>query len=106
MARNEFIKVTGIYSTNDIKTQHRGFWFNRDTMRFFRSRVSQITYYAPKKNLIYFVSSEKYDDSSPRLYTIRSYCPTKDSIETVGEFQQYKYLKSAQRVCLKLEEGD
>jgi hypothetical protein len=62
-------------------------YFSRDTMRFFRSRVMDTVYPGG-----YFVTSERYSDSHPRLYTLHRV--TRNSagngaIETVGEFQQY-----------------
>ena len=104
MNRNEFINHTGIYSINDIKNHHRGNWFKPDTMRFFNSRISDSLFYDPKNNLIYFISSEKFDHKSPRLYTIRSYDPSTDTTETVGGFQAYSSLRSAKRRCLYLEQ--
>ena len=66
-------------------------WFSRDTMRFFNSRIVG--------NLIdgrFFVSSERYDDGSPRLYTIREAMPNGE-IETVGEFQAFASADAARR---------
>lgn len=58
-------------------------WFDSATKRFFRSRIGS-TLYGGK----YFVSSEQFDDNSPRLYTIRI-ARDNGSISTVGSFQQY-----------------
>lgn len=75
-------------STADIQRNHRGYWFSKDTMRFFQSRISETVYYG--KDLIFFVSSERQGYDHPRLYTVRAYDPKTDSIDTVGEFQAYK----------------
>lgn len=63
-------------------------WFSEDTMKFFRSKVeSRII--AEK----YFITSEQFDDFSPRLYTVRMV--NENSINTVGNFQGFKTLSSA-----------
>lgn len=70
----------------EIKQANRasgGHWFDPDTLRFFRSRIDSTVYGGR-----YFVSSEQYDDSTPRLYTVREAKPDGD-VETVGEFQAY-----------------
>lgn len=66
-------------------------FFDRDTMRFFRSRVSEQTYGR------YFVTSDQNSSmrfSYPRLYTVRVARPNGD-IDTVGEFQAHTTLKRA-----------
>ncbi len=63
-------------------------FFSPSTMRFFRSKVAS-------RNVIngrYFITSEQFDTSSPRLYTIRR----------VGEFQQYGSVEAAQRAASNL----
>lgn len=62
-------------------------WFDADTLRFFKSRVDD-TAYVDGKGGAYFVSSERYDSSHPRLYSVNHYA--KCSIDTVGQFQGYK----------------
>ena len=104
MNRREFINHTGIYCTDDIERHHGGHWFSKGAKNFFNSRWSDQTFYNAEKNFIFFVSSEKYDYKSPRLYTIRSYDPTTDEISTVGDFQQYASLNAAKRAASKLEE--
>ena len=89
--------------TNDIQRHHRGYWFSKDTMRFFQSRISQNVYYG--KDLLFFVSSERQNYDTPRLYTVRAYDPKNDRIQTVGEFQGYKTSgganKAAERLALE-----
>jgi hypothetical protein len=65
------------------------YFFSPDTMRFFRSRLPHTVYYGR-----YFVTSEQFDYDSPRLYTIRVANPD-GSIDTVGEFQQYRSRSAA-----------
>lgn len=58
-------------------------------MRFFRSKILSEVFCGPKK--AYFVTSEKFNEEYPRLFTVRAFDPDdpKD-METVDEFQQYE----------------
>jgi hypothetical protein len=77
-----------IYSVNDIERKHRGYWFSKDTMRFFSSRVLQDVF--PTNDGLYFVSSEaKGFTDSTRVFTVRFYSIGDDRINTVGELGQY-----------------
>ena len=58
-------------------------FFSPSNMRFFSSRVHSEVY-----NGCYFVTSEKFDWKSPRLYTVRK-IESNGDITTIGEFQQY-----------------
>jgi len=69
-----------------IKRRTTGHWFDPGTMRFFSSRVGQTGWEGPGGT--YFVSSEQFDSTSPRLYTVRRQKSGGD-IDTVGEFQGY-----------------
>lgn len=80
--------------------QHGSHFFDPDTMRFFRSRVGDKMYPAPDG--IYFVTSEQYDASSPRLYTVR-FMNEKGDISTIGEFQGYATGKAAAREAKRLQ---
>jgi len=71
-------------------------FFDPDTMRFFRSRVGN-TLYGDK----YFISSEQFNDVSPRLYSIRLVNPD-GSIDTVAEFHEYGSHAEARRVIKDL----
>ena len=60
-------------------------FFEKGMMKFFNSRIGN-TLYGNK----YFVTSEKFDENSPRLYTIRLFDVNTGSVDTVGEFQGFK----------------
>ena len=60
-------------------------WFSPEAMRFFGSKIES----GPLKQK-YFVTSEQFEDDSPRLFTIRVYDPKTHQIDTVGDFQGYK----------------
>ena len=74
-------------------------FFSRGTMRFFNSRLEGAKYGpmagTESGSRIYFVTSEQYDDGSPRLYTVRAFDRATGRHTTVGEFQQYRTLAGA-----------
>ncbi len=61
------------------------YWFEPDTLRFFRSRVGYQVYQGPGG--IYFVSSEK-GPSEIRAFTVRKFNPEDASIDTSGPFNE------------------
>lgn len=71
-------------------------WFSPETKRFFRCRVHPRVYGGK-----YFVTSEQFNDGSPRLYTVREAKENGD-IDTVGEFQQYRTSTQAHRAAAKM----
>ena len=60
-------------------------WFSPGAMRFFRSKIE-----SKLLKQKYFVTSEQFEDDSPRLFTIRVYDSKTHQIDTVGDFQGYK----------------
>lgn len=97
------------YSTDQIKQHSSGktHFFDRDSMRFFSSRIGQNAYPTNNPFITLFVTSEKFEDrysnySEPRYYTIRAYDSRTGSIDTVGEFQAYQSSKTANRVAKEL----
>lgn len=91
-----------IQEIKDHNKQAGYHFFDADTMRFFRSRVS-----AEVHKGRYFVTSEqhasRYGDS-PRRYTIREYNSATGSVETATgcEFQEFETLAQAKRAMRKL----
>jgi len=86
-----------------IKQQHRdagGHFFDTQSMRFFNSRIGGIV----KSDLkyIYFVTSEQFDDNSPRLYTARMFDKKTHMIEDASEFQQFKTSTQAKKFINQL----
>lgn len=81
---------TDFQSTRDIIRYHRGHYFDKDTMRFFDSRVLLDVY--PGKHEVYFVTSERFKDSVgikfPRAYTVRAFNPSTDAVRTVPPFNK------------------
>ena len=81
-------KPSDFYTTEDIIRRHSGYFFSKDTMRFFRSRVLWQVFAGTKE--VYFVTSEQFQSSTgyraPRKYTVRAYNPETDDIRTVQPF--------------------
>jgi len=67
-------------------------WFDKDTMKFFKSRVGNTVYKG-----VYFISSEQFDYNSPRLYSIRKVVCENNrfDIQTIGDFQGYNTFSEA-----------
>lgn len=74
---------------DDIKDANKAaglFYFEPDTMRFFKSRV--LDFVAEGPGGVFFVTSEK-NESRPRLYSVREFNPTSADITTHGQFQEH-----------------
>ncbi len=94
------------YSIYAMKVSNKSaghYWFEPDTLRFFSSRISQEVFSAGKDRGQYFVSSERYNYKSPRLYTVRRFEPATGEIGTAPghSFQEYATLATAKRHARK-----
>lgn len=85
-----FESMSHLRAANKVAEHH---FFERDTMKFFSSRIESGLYKGR-----YFVTSEQYDSESPRLYTVR-HAREDGTIHTVGEFQHFKTRRDAKREC-------
>lgn len=66
-------------------------WFDPGAMRFFNTRVIP-----PLEKGRYFVTSERFDSSTPRRFTVRvAMCDGR--VETVGDFMQYATVRDARK---------
>ena len=81
-----FVDIDHIKRAND-ELGH--FFFSDGAMRFFNSRIHREVYAGR-----YFITSERYDAETPRLYTIRR-ANDDGSIDDVSEFQHYKTAREA-----------
>lgn len=72
-----------IYSIEMIQRYAIGHFFDRDTMRFFGSRLSQDIYHG--QGVVYFVTSERRGQN-PRGHTVRLFDLATRSIKSVSEF--------------------
>lgn len=68
MDRYQCISIDQIKKRNTDSGHH---FFSKGTMKWFKSRTSSFVYYNPKDEIGFFVSSERQDMDSPRLYTVR-----------------------------------
>lgn len=95
----------------DIVTRSGSHFFDRDTMRFFKSRADWQTFAG--QDGWYFVTSEKHESAfarinEPRLYTVRCLrivhdegnVPTLRMVDLEG-FQHYRTLNSARTAARK-----
>mgnify|MGYP003121203573 FL=1 len=71
-------------------------FFSPDTMRFFSSRIQTTP---PYKGRV-FVTSERMNWNSPRLYTVRVVQPS-GNIQTIGDFGAFTSRQSAHRFAEK-----
>lgn len=81
--------VRPISDVIDVSRQHGNHFFDPETIAWFRSEI------VDKVFGVFFVTSEQFDDESPRLFTIRRIDWDNGTISTVGKFQQYETLEEA-----------
>lgn len=74
-------------------------WFDKDTLRFFRSKVSPTIYKGSR--CAYFVTSEE-GPSGGRRYSIRKTCDGGGKIDTVGDFQRFSTLSAAREEAKRI----
>jgi hypothetical protein len=86
-----------VYAMRTANQGKGGHWFDAGAMRFFNGRISGEVHSAGKNAGQYFVSSERYDDDTPRLYSVRRFDPeTADVMDAPGHhFQEYASLSGA-----------
>ena len=63
-------------------------WFDKDTLRFFKSRISETAYANNSKEVAYFVTSEQSPHGT-RKYTVRMYDFRTRQISNASNFGQY-----------------
>ena len=87
------------YTIDEIKAANKKagrFFFEADTLRFFRSRILPGVIAGG-----FFITSEKDCLGSDRRYTVRL-CKEDGDIETIGDFQQFSRADQARRAVVKL----
>ena len=88
-----------LYDKIEAYKRTGGHFFERSTLRFFRSRILRGQY--PGADGYYFVTSEQFVGSdgyrARRKYTVRRMSLDCRSVDTVGEFQGYGDSRSARR---------
>jgi hypothetical protein len=71
----------------DMNRAAGGHFFDRDSMRCFRSRVLPNLYAGNGK--VYFLTSEANYDGSARAFTVRVFDPATGDVDTFGEFNKW-----------------
>jgi hypothetical protein len=87
--------MSEVKQINQDKGQH---FFDTSTMKFLNSHIVS-------KELIndkYFITSERFDGTRPRLYTIRRFNKETGDIITIGEFQQFHSVQEAKKYLIHL----
>lgn len=98
--------MDSIKSCNAARGHH---WFDRSTLRFFRSRVSRTVYQGPGG--VYFVSSEQKSPAAwgmgwgSRKFTVRKFNPKDCSVSTVQDFQKFFDGREAAAAAKRLARG-
>lgn len=95
-----------IYTIDEIKSINMRmgqYWFSPDTMRFFKSRVSDQVYQG--KGGIYFVTSEKGPLHGVRMYTVRRFYAKSGRVETAGTLYEMSR-NTAHRMARRLAAGE
>jgi len=83
MATESEFKTWTINTIKDAMRATGSHWFDPDTMRFFKTRVSDKVYQG--QGGVYFVTSEE-DPSEERAYSVRKFDPATAEIDTIGDF--------------------
>ena len=110
LEKNKIIRI----DDHDIKMIYgnrkpEGHFFDKDTMRFFDSRLSGSGY--KLNGIVYFITSEQQHESQefggtrPRKYTIRV-MNKEGNINDIGGFQKYQDSASAKRELSKILEAE
>lgn len=87
---------TSIAAVRDANKRAGFYFFERGALSFFNSRVAS-TLYGGR----YFITSEQFEESYPRKYTIREAFDD-GRVETVGEFQAYADIDDAREAARAL----
>ncbi len=95
-----------------LRNRAAGFYFfERDTMRFFNSRISESFYTCEARRTSYFVSSERNTRFTfsgrvyQRKYTVRAIDWDSGDVRTIGEFNACDSMGVAQRKARAYSDG-
>ena len=95
---------TGYGGTDELRRRNEEcnkHFFSPGALRFFRSRIGSNTYLSADGTRAYFVTSEQFDERSPRLYTVRRMHYANGEVDTVGAFQGYATSREANRDAMR-----
>jgi hypothetical protein len=96
-AAGNYVSVSDVKECAKVCSSH---FFDRDTMRFFNSRIGEGAYYDGRGGA-YFTTSEKGPDGR-RGYSVRHYDPKRCGVDTVGKFQGYHSMAAAQTAAKRM----
>ena len=91
--------IAYIRTANTVRGMH---FFDRDTLRFFNSRILSDVYEGTGG--IYFATSEKGPDGV-RRYTVRRFEKATGSVGTFGTFQAYRTARAAKGAAKRAAEA-
>lgn len=97
-----------LYDAQQIRRHADGktHFFDSSSMRFFRSRIGQNAYMTPNPYIHLFVTSEQFVDSrgnsGKRLYSVRKYDSRTSDIVSIGDFQEYRTARAANKAAKEL----
>jgi hypothetical protein len=90
--------LSSVYSENQLKEFSKQsaypYYFSADTMRFFNSRL--LSDFHHTNDGIIFITSEKFDYKSPRLYSVRLMTEN-GNVKNLSEFQEFAYPYQARK---------
>jgi hypothetical protein len=75
-------------------------WFSKGSMEFFNTRIVE----QPNKFNM-FITSEQFNDESPKGYNIRYFNEKTSKVETIGDFQKFDSLEQAKKIRLTIAKG-
>ena len=82
-----------MYQLERFHTDRGFYFFSKDSMRFFASRIQTTP---PYKGRVFVTSERNTFSDAPRYYTVRCIRPD-GSIETIGDFQGFESRYDAHR---------
>lgn len=102
------MEVIRIEEVKEANRKHGFYYFSRDAMQFFSSRVSDRAYKVGTK--AYFITSEKnkhsirggHTDANPRKWSIRVIDLITGRVNTVGQFQEFNSKREAKKQLERL----
>ncbi len=95
------------YSIQTIKQINREkgrFFFSPAAIQFFNSKIHNKVYQG--SGGIYFISSIKFDEHTPRVYSIKKFNPGNGECKTVKNYCGYLNLQEAESKARELAKGE
>jgi hypothetical protein len=93
------LDLSNIWTISQLKaavTLTGSHFFDRDTMRFFKSRIAPGINHTEQG--ITFITSEQFDDNTPRMYTLRI-LRSSGAIDELSDFQEFSTLSKARKAA-------